>query len=178
MIVTMAFYRVRPYGAMAGYLLMGACLFMASAIHARGLDEVTAEGRPLLESFAPSALSILTTARQEVRFEVFLALDETQRTRGLMFVDALPDNAGMLFMYDSEQLLSMWMKNTRLPLDMLFIDGNGTIVYIVRGTVPYSLGTISSKQAAIAVLEIKSGQTKRYGIRPGDRVVHELFRKH
>ena len=81
----------------------------------------------------------------------------------------------MLFLYEAEGLRTMWMKNTVIPLDMLFIDRRGEIVDIVERTVPFSLETISSDRPALAVLELNAGTASRLGIRPGDRVVHDAF---
>ncbi len=168
----------RLFGARVGRLWLAACLLVVSAAQARGLDEVTAEGRPLLETFAPSALSVRTAAQRDVQFDVFLATDTAQRARGLMYVDHLPDDVGMLFLHDSDHEVAMWMKETRIPLDMLFIDRHGRVVDIVRGTVPYSLATITPQRPARAVLELKAGTVSRYGIQTGDRVVHVYFEGH
>ncbi len=172
--------QARPYGCSINSLVRRGCAvfvlaLLAGAAHAQGLETVTAEGRPLLETFAPSALSIRTAAQRDVQFDVFLAMDAAQRARGLMYVDHLPDDVGMLFLHDSDHEVAMWMKETRLPLDMLFIDRHGRIVDIVRGTVPYSLATITPQRPARAVLELKAGTALRNGIRVGDRVVHSLF---
>ncbi|MGB0575376.1 MAG: DUF192 domain-containing protein [Alphaproteobacteria bacterium] len=124
--------------------------------------------------FAKSTLTIQTTAKEH-KFSIEIAKTDRQQRQGLMFRRHLAADAGMLFIYSAPQILTMWMKNTYLPLDMLFIAANGEIVEIVERTVPGSLQTISSGQAAIAVLELNGGTTSRLGIKKGDRVKHPTF---
>ena len=90
----------------------------------------------------------------------------------------LPDLRGMLFAYPQPKPLSMWMKNTYIPLDMVFIDGHGRIAQVIEQTTPFSLDTISSKDPALAVLEIAGGEAKRLGIKPGLRVTHPALVVH
>jgi len=85
-----------------------------------------------------------------------------------MFREKLPDDRGMLFPYDSPQPLSFWMKNTVIPLDIIFIAPGGRIESIAAQTTPYSLDSVSSHGAAIAVLEIRGGLAAEIGIKPGD----------
>jgi uncharacterized membrane protein (UPF0127 family) len=92
-----------------------------------------------------------------------------------MFRTELADNAGMLFDFGRTGPIAMWMKNTLIPLDMLFVDEYGVITHIARWTTPLSLETISSKGPARAVIEIKGGMTERFGIMPGDIVIHPTF---
>ncbi|HEX6979549.1 MAG TPA: DUF192 domain-containing protein, partial [Alphaproteobacteria bacterium] len=87
-----------------------------------------------------------------------------------------PADAGMLFDFKRDQPVSMWMRNTRIPLDMLFIARDGRIVNIAQRTVPFSEATIQSKGAVRAVLELNGGTAQRLGIRPGDTVRHPIFR--
>jgi len=79
---------------------------------------------------------------------------------------------GMLFVHESPKPMSMWMKNTYIPLDMVFIDGDGRIEQIVEQTTPHSLAIISSREPALAVLEIAGGEAKRLGLHPGQTVLH------
>ncbi len=109
------------------------------------------------------------------RFAVEVAVTPQQRAQGLMFRERLPAEAGMLFLYPAEQPVSMWMKNTLIPLDMLFIAGDGRIVRIAERAVPGSLATISSGEPARAVLELNGGTAARLQLEPGDRVVHRAF---
>jgi len=92
-----------------------------------------------------------------------------------MFVRALPDLRGMLFIHPAPQPISMWMKNTYIPLDMVFIDARGRIQQIIEQTKPHSLDIIRSKDPALAVLEIAGGEAKKLGLHPGQRVIHPAF---
>ena len=127
------------------------------------------------QRFERDVLSIETADGQRHRLEVELALTGEQHAQGLMFRRSLAEDAGMLFLYSGAGVLSMWMKNTPVPLDMIFIAPDGRIVDIAERTVPYSLETVSSRFAASAVLEVNGGTVARLGIRPGDRVLHRAF---
>jgi uncharacterized membrane protein (UPF0127 family) len=108
-------------------------------------------------------------------FEVEIAKTDKERETGLMFRKELADGRGMLFDFTPEQEVSMWMKNTILPLDMIFIRADGRILRIAENTEPQSLRIISSGGPAKGVLEVIAGTAKKYGIAPGDRVAHPLF---
>ncbi|MDP6951439.1 MAG: DUF192 domain-containing protein [Alphaproteobacteria bacterium] len=108
-------------------------------------------------------------------FEIEVLENERQMARGLMFRKELADNAGMLFDFGRTGPIAMWMKNTLIPLDMLFVDEHGTITRIARWTTPLSLETISSGGPARAVVEIKGGRAEQLGIVPGDTVIHPIF---
>jgi uncharacterized membrane protein (UPF0127 family) len=110
-------------------------------------------------------------------FSVEMAVTPDQLSRGLMFRTELPDGRGMLFDFKQEQIITMWMKNTPLALDMIFIRGDGVIVRIAQQTTPFSTTTIPSGSPARAVLEVIGGTARKFGIAPGDRVVHPIFRK-
>ncbi len=106
-------------------------------------------------------------------FDIEVAANDAQRARGLMFRNEMAPDAGMLFLYRRDRILTMWMANTYLPLDMLFIGGDGRIVSIARNTIPLSRTTISSRKRARAVLELNAGTARRLGINAGDRVVYD-----
>lgn len=101
-------------------------------------------------------------------FTVEVARSPKEQSRGLMFREELPDDRGMLFPYDTPQPLSFWMKNTVIPLDIIFIAPGGRIESIAAQTTPYSLDSVSSQDAAIAVLEIRGGLAAEIGIKPGN----------
>ena len=128
-----------------------------------------------LQRFERDVLSIETADGQRHRLEVELALTGEQHAQGLMYRRSLAEDGGMLFLYSGAGILSMWMKNTPIPLDMMFIAPDGRIVDIAERTVPYSLETVSSRFAASAVLEVNGGTVARLGIQPGDRVRHRAF---
>ena len=108
-------------------------------------------------------------------FFIEIAETRNQRQRGLMFRPDLPQNTGMLFDFGEETQLSMWMKNTFIPLDMLFVNKLGTIHRIVENTTPLSLKTIPGGAPTMVVIEFNAGVTRRLGIRPGDRIIHGIF---
>ena len=109
------------------------------------------------------------------RFDVELALTFEQQAQGLMFRRSLARDAGMLFLYRRAGPASMWMRNTLIPLDMLFIERNGRIAHIAQRTVPLSLTPIESPGPVVAVLELNAGTTHRLEIEVGDRVLHPAF---
>ncbi len=129
-----------------------------------------------LVSFDKDEIAIETAAGKRYVFEVEMASTPDQRAQGLMFRRSMDPMAGMLFIYEQPEQRAMWMKNTIIPLDMLFIDEGGVIVRIQQRTVPYSLQAIYSGQPVTAVLELNAGTTSRLSIKPGDRVLHAAFR--
>jgi uncharacterized membrane protein (UPF0127 family) len=108
-------------------------------------------------------------------FSVELARTDEERGRGLMFRKELPEGQGMLFDFSPDQDVMMWMKNTYVSLDMIFIRADGRILHIAENTEPLSERTISSGGRVRGVLEVVAGTAKRLGIAPGDRVAHPLF---
>ena len=122
-----------------------------------------------------SELSIITSNGSKHNFLVEVARTEEEKKIGLMFRKTLAKNAGMLFLYKREALRLMWMKNTFIPLDILFIDKEGVIKRVVKRTVPHSLATISSRQSVLAVLELRGGITSSLDIKKGDRIEHQAF---
>ncbi|MDI3560245.1 DUF192 domain-containing protein [Bradyrhizobium sp. Arg816] len=123
-------------------------------------------------SFQP--LEIVTRNGVQV-FSVEMATTEEEKQTGLMYRKELADGKGMLFDFKPEQEVSMWMKNTYVSLDMIFIRADGRILRIAENTEPLSTRIISSQGPARAVLEVVAGTAQKYGIRPGDRVGHPLF---
>ncbi|KAA1059002.1 DUF192 domain-containing protein [Azospirillum argentinense] len=128
-----------------------------------------------LESFARSSLTVETAGGGKYRFDVELAETPAQQAQGLMFREKMAADAGMLFIYDRPQPASFWMKNTLIPLDMIFIGTDGRIVNIHANAVPQSLDAVNSTGPVKGILEINGGMSARLGIRPGDRVVHSTF---
>jgi uncharacterized protein len=108
-------------------------------------------------------------------FNVEVAVSEDEREKGLMFRTDVPDGYGMLFDFKHDQMVSMWMKNTLVSLDMIFIRRDGTIAHIAENTEIKSERIISSGEPVRAVLEVVGGTAKKYGIAPGDKVGYPLF---
>jgi uncharacterized protein len=109
-------------------------------------------------------------------FTVELAVTDQERQQGLMFRRELPEGRGMLFDFKQDQNVTMWMKNTYIPLDMIFIRADGRIHRIAENTEPESTRIIAAGAPVRAVLEVIAGTAKKLGIRAGDRVAHPLFR--
>ncbi len=109
------------------------------------------------------------------RFTVEIADDPAEQQRGLMYREFLPAAQGMLFVYDKAGAPAFWMKNTLIPLDMLFLTPEGRVQYVHAGAVPGDLTPISGGPGVLAVLEIRGGLAAAIGIGPGDTVRHPAF---
>jgi uncharacterized protein len=127
-----------------------------------------------LQSFATASLTIVGGGGSH-RFTVELAETPAQMEQGLMFRASLPPDAGMLFDFKQPTVATMWMHNTLIPLDMLFVDAKGTIVNIEQRAVPESDAIISAAAPVRAVIELNGGTAARLGIAPGDRVLYPIF---
>ncbi len=112
---------------------------------------------------------------QSHTFNVEMALTPEQQEVGEMFRTAVPKDSGMLFVWSATQVSQMWMKNTLVPLDMVFINPDGTIRAIAENTVPKSLATVDSRGPVLATLELAGGVTAKLNIRVGDTVQFRLF---
>jgi uncharacterized protein len=111
-------------------------------------------------------------------FDVQLATNDAERERGLMFVKSLPEGQGMLFDFKRDQPVSFWMHNTYIPLDMLFISGDGRILHIAENAKPLSDALIPSQYPVRAVLEVIGGTAEKLGIKAGDHVSGSIFGGH
>jgi uncharacterized membrane protein (UPF0127 family) len=127
-----------------------------------------------LQTFPTAPLTILTASGPH-KFTVEIATTPAQEEQGLMFRRSLAPDAGMIFEFAAPQVASFWMKNTLIPLDMLFVDASGHIVSIRERAVPGSLEPIESAAPVRAVVEVNGGTAARLDIRPGDRVGFPLF---
>lgn len=131
----------------------------------------TAQPQPAL----PHSDLVIETAKGPQHFTVELANTDESRARGLMFRQNMAPDAGMLFDFGQEQMASFWMRNTLIPLDMLFIKADGTILNIHQRAIPHDETGINSEGPVQAVLELNGGTVARLGIKPGDRVRHAIF---
>ena len=127
-----------------------------------------------IATFSSSQLTIVSKSGRH-KFYVEVAMTPEQMMQGLMFRRTLAPNAGMLFIYQQPEMAEMWMKNTLIPLDMLFVDAEGKIVNIHQRAVPGSLELIGSAAPVRAVIELNGGTTARLGIKPGDRILYPIF---
>ena len=145
--------------------MLGAPLVLATCV---------ARGQSAEITFKRSSLVIETSARK-IKFDVELALNDAERSQGLMFRKKLEPYEGMLFDFCQEAPVSFWMKNTLIPLDMIFIAGDGTIRHVHSNATPLSTDTIPSEFPVRAVLEINGGSARLLGIKPGDKVKNAIF---
>ncbi len=121
------------------------------------------------------ALTVVTASGGRHLFQVEVARNDADRAQGLMFRRSLAPDRGMLFDFQRVQPISMWMQNTYIPLDTLFVRPDGTIARVAENAEPLSTRTISSGEPVLAVVEVIGGTAARLGIRAGDRVDHPLF---
>ena len=110
-------------------------------------------------------------------FQVEVARNDADRAQGLMYRRYLAPDRGMLFDFGRVQPISMWMQNTYIPLDMIFIRPDGTIARIAENAEPLSTRTIPSGEPVLAVLEVAGGTASRLGLKPGERIEHPLFKR-
>ncbi len=123
----------------------------------------------------PTAPLVIDAAKGPVRLTVEMATTWPQQEQGLMFRKSVAPNSGMLFDFGQEHETSFWMKNTLVPLDMLFIKANGTIARIAANAKPLSEESIPSYEPVRAVLEIAGGRAAQLGVKPGDKVHAQIF---
>ena len=157
---------------MVARLRIGGRLMMSLAAVTAVLATLCANPPARAASIQP--LEIVTKSGVQV-FSVEMATTEEEKTTGLMYRKELPDGKGMLFDFSPEQQISMWMKNTYIPLDMIFITRDGRIHRIAENTEPLSERIIPSGAPVRAVLEVIGGTARKLGLAPGDRVAHPIF---
>jgi len=138
------------------------------------LAAVAARAQDAEIQFKRSSLVVVAGGR-DIKFEVELATNDTERARGLMFRKQLGPYEGMLFDFHQEMPVSFWMKNTLIPLDMVFIAADGTVKHVHANAVPLSTDSVPSRYPVRGVLEINGGSAALLGIKPGDTVKHPIF---
>lgn len=143
-----------------------AALLLVSAGIATASDELDA-------IFDKDVLIIVTGKHACHRFDIYIATTDAQRQRGLMFVRDLPETTGMLFVYGGDHPVSMWMKNTYIPLDIVFALPDGTVSSVLRNTEPLSLKSLASVEPIMFVLELNAGTADRLGIDENSRLYWE-----
>ncbi len=127
-------------------------------------------------SFAlPTIVSIqIETPDKNIPVMAEIAVTPEQQERGLMYRTELADNNGMIFIFEYKKIIAMWMKNTYIPLDMIFFDENGIITHIHKNAIPHDKTIISSQKPSIGVLEVNSGFTDKYHIRIGQKLIYTI----
>jgi uncharacterized membrane protein (UPF0127 family) len=147
-------------------------LFALAPFAARAQEPDITKAQPDLPK---QKLVIITRDGVHHDFNVEMAITPDQQTVGLMFRKNVPPDGGMLFDWGSPRASQMWMRNTLVPLDMVFINADGTIRSIAENTVPESLAVIDSRGPVRATLELAAGTTARLNIRVGDQVQQKIF---
>ena len=166
----MRFNSFRSFGALRLAAVLALCA-LAALPSARAL----AQAAPAAVESTLEPLEIVTASGSH-KLSVEVMRDENQRARGLMYRRSMPQDRGMLFDFKREEPVSMWMKNTYLSLDMVFVDRTGRVINIAENTEPLSERIIPSGGPAFAVLEVNAGVARRIGLKAGDRLRHAMFR--
>jgi uncharacterized membrane protein (UPF0127 family) len=130
-----------------------------------------------LSAFPQSLLAIRTGSGKVVNFKIWEADTPKREEQGMMFIREMDEHTGMLFMFPENKPVSMWMKNTYVSLDLLFVNAQGKIDYIAARATPESEAIIGPKTPEYAVLELKGGACEQFGIQVGDKVLHKNFKK-
>ena len=159
-------WRIAPPAARmaAGLLLTMAVLLAASRMSRAQSMQIES-----LAHFPRTTLTIKAHGHAD-RFDIWIADTAARQEQGLMFVRDLPPSEGMLFPQGSPQVAHFWMKNTYIPLDMVFVGEAGRVAKIIASAQPFSLGILSSDVPVIAVLEIRGGEAAQLGLKVGDQV--------
>lgn len=166
----MEFRQTRLFAARA---LLAAALLIGAANVALPQD---AAPEPL-SAFPQSLLAIRTSSDKVFNFKVWEADTQKREQQGMMFVREMDEHTGMLFMFPENRPVTMWMKNTYVSLDLLFLDAHGKIDYIAERATPGSPAIIGPPTPEFAVLELKGGACERVGIKVGDTVLHKNFKQ-
>jgi uncharacterized membrane protein (UPF0127 family) len=153
--------------------LLLAALLLTAACSPQATEPQTGTMPGLDKSFEFGSLTVINDAGETLVFDVYLATKPEQHRRGLMFVRNMPEDTGMLFIYPGEQIRSMWMKNTYIPLDMIFARADGTVTNVIADTVPQTLQSNASSEPARYVLELNAGTARRLGIGTRSRLLRD-----
>ena len=124
----------------------------------------------------PLQTVIVETSQGRTAFEAEIADTAEARAKGLMLRDSMPRDHGMLFDFGKPRQIAMWMKDTKISLDMIFADSAGRVIGIAENTVPYSTATIAVSEPVKAVFEVNAGTARRIGLKPGGRLIHPIFK--
>lgn len=147
-----------------------ALLFLCASLAVGACGAETTEGYLPLSAFPREPLVVETRAARRHAFQAWRTDTFQTRAQGLMFVKEIRQDQAMIFVYDPPQRVAMWMKNTLIPLDMLFVDDAGCVVKVHEQARPHSLDAIESGQPVVLVVELQGGAAHSLGIAAGDRV--------
>lgn len=157
-------------------LILAAALFPA-ALPSHAQQTAPAQQTPLTVEGREAEEIWIVTGQGRFRFTAEIADEPAERSQGLMFREAMPAKHGMLFDFGQSRPVQMWMRNTPLPLDMVFLDEAGTVTHIAERTMPFSDAIIDSGGPVSHVLELNAGISRLIGLKPGDRVEHTSFKR-
>ncbi|MEM9332645.1 MAG: DUF192 domain-containing protein [Pseudomonadota bacterium] len=152
-------------------MLVLGCLAVSGAILSTAHAELKADPNAVL----PTETLAVTTSAGEFTFTIEVADEDAERQQGLMFRETMLPTHGMLFEFQKTQVIYMWMENTVLSLDMIFIRPDGSVARIEENTKPYSRRVISSGEPVSHVLELNAGMSRLIGLKRGDKVIHHFF---
>ena len=161
----------------ARVLLAAGLLFAAGAATAQSPAPPQSPAPEPLSAFPQSLLAIRTNSGKVVNFKIWEADTPKREEQGMMFIREMDEHTGMLFMFPENKPVTMWMKNTYVSLDLLFLNAQGKIDYIAERATPLSETIIGPPAPEFAVLELKGGACEHFGIKVGDRVLHKNFKK-
>jgi uncharacterized membrane protein (UPF0127 family) len=171
----------RGLAALGAALLLAACAPAPEPAETPPPAAAKPEVRPVIPEGAvgpaPAGFEALeiVTPQGRTRFFVEIADDEAERERGLMFRESLAPDRGMLFDFKTPQPVAFWMKNTLIPLDILYVQADGTVLSIARNATPRSEVPMPSGGPIRGALEIAGGRAEQIGVLPGDKVAHRIF---
>ncbi len=178
---------LRSAAALAACALLAAC-----AVEPAGEKAAAAPAPVIAASVAPAAVDAASTTvavpagfealevitpKGTTKFAVEIADNEAEREKGLMFRKSMAPDRGMLFDFHKPQPVAFWMRNTLIPLDIIYIQADGTILSIARNATPMSETPLPSGGPILGVLELAGGRAGEIGAMPGDKVVHRIFKK-
>jgi uncharacterized membrane protein (UPF0127 family) len=152
-------------------LLVAVLLLAATGCSPQATEPQAGTIPGLDKRFEFGSLTVVNDAGERLQFDVYLARTWEQQRQGLMFVRSMPETTGMLFIYAGEDVRSMWMKNTYIPLDMVFARSDGGVTNVIADTVPHTLHSNRSTGPARYVLELNAGTARRLGIGTRSRLV-------
>lgn len=165
----MAFWRMNLTAARAA--------LAAGLLFAAGMAMGQSTAPEPLSAFPQSLLAIKTSSGKVVNVKIWEADTRRREEQGMMFIREMDEHTGMLFMFPENKRVSMWMKNTYVSLDLLFLDARGKIDFIAERAAPQSEAIIGPPTPEYAVLELKGGACERFGVKVGDKVLHKNFKK-
>ena len=163
--------------------LLGRKFLAARALLAAGLLIAASTALPQgaapepLSAFPQSLLAIRTSSGKVVNFKIWEADTPKREEQGMMFIRDMDEHTGMLFMFPENRPVRMWMKNTYVSLDLIFLNAQGKIDYIAARATPESEAIIGPGTPEYAVLELKGGACEQFGIQAGDKILHKNFKK-